>query len=770
MQNRDTGEMDVIHIYELDPVPEVDGVKVERTNDEDSGTAATTETDSTAETSTVSTAHGDEADVEGAQGIPAVRTSYLAIAQRKLELGTRPFLHPYAQCSFGIPLLIRVADLEGYTGRDLYDLVAGRVEKYTPKIIHPILHRGTKLASNDGLVHVDEGTDGGSPSRGRNPRGRHHRRQTTADMEDASAGKMPRYGFRLRLASRDGRRCAICQWYESCIGCHIPDDDSPTIVSCGDSIAIDWHLALDLKSEGFGWNISEASHTIPGQLSNGSNNILSGVKNHRTCSTGKGKYGNGAITLEECLDAFSKQEKVPDAYCSKCNDLRDQSKEMTLWRLPPVIIIHLKRFQWGELRRKLRDHVEFPTVGLDFSRIIAGAHGENDIESDADGSIKDTKDDAAMNGHGETPAEPTEDNKDVEADAKSDPHSDANNNNTNAKEGAESSASTNDLANQMKSLHVSPGSESLYDLYGVVHHQGTSSTGHYVATLKSESDGKWRLFNDAQIFEVNERDVVDSSAYILFYIRRDVKKAFSMHTVFTGNPGTGKTTVARILVKIYKALGILERGHLVECDRKNLVAGYTGQTAIKTSEMIDKALGGGLFIDEAYSLTQGGQGDFGREAVDTLLKRMEDERGEFIVIAAGYPNEMRQFLEINPGLLSRFDRTLNFPDYDAKELMEIAEVMFDAENLFLDIDSKAHLNKYIHRMLEHKHKYFGNARSVRKVVKEIARRQNLRLAEMPANKRTADLMRLITLEDFKDFKLIEQGENEELPRKGIGFR
>ena len=525
MQNRDTGEMDVIHIYELDPVPEVDVVKVERTNDEDSGTAATTETDSTAETSTESTGHGDEADVEGAQGIPAVRTSYLAIAQRKLELGTRPFLHPYAQCSFGIPLLIRVADLEGYTGRDLYDLVAGRVEKYTPKIIHPILHRGTKLASNDGLVHVDEGADGGSPSRGRNPRGRHHRRQTTADMEDASAGKMPRYGFRLRLASRDGRRCAICPWYESCIGCHIPDDDSPTIVSCGDSIAIDWHLALDLKSEGFGWNISEASHTIPGQLSNGSNTILSGVKNHRTCSTGKGKYGNGAITLEECLDAFSKQEKVPDAYCSKCNDLRDQSKEMTLWRLPPVIIIHLKRFQWGELRRKLRDHVEFPIVGLDFSRIIAGAHGENDIESDADGSIEDTKDDAAMNGHGETPAEPTEDNKDVEAGAKSDPHSDADNNNTNAKEGAESSASTNDLANQMKSLHVSPGSESLYDLYGVVHHQGTSSTGHYVATLKSESDGKWRLFNDAQIFEVNERDVVDSSAYILFYIRRDVKQA-----------------------------------------------------------------------------------------------------------------------------------------------------------------------------------------------------------------------------------------------------
>ncbi len=268
-----------------------------------------------------------------------------------------------------------------------------------------------------------------------------------------------------------------------------------------------------------------------------------------------------------------------------------------------------------------------------------------------------------------------------------------------------------------------------------------------------------------------KRDVDEMAKLVKYYteIGRDVKKAFSMHTVFTGNPGTGKTTVARILVKIYKALGILERGHLVECDRKNLVAGYTGQTAIKTSAMIDKAMGGGLFIDEAYSLTQGGQGDFGREAVDTLLKRMEDERGEFIIIAAGYPNEMRKFLEINPGLLSRFDRTLNFPDYDEDELMDIAHVMFDADNLFLDTDSKAHLRKYIGRMLEHKHKYFGNARSIRKVVKEIARRQNLRLAEMDSEKRTSDMMRMVTLEDFKDFKLIEQDEND-LPRKGIGFR
>lgn len=267
-----------------------------------------------------------------------------------------------------------------------------------------------------------------------------------------------------------------------------------------------------------------------------------------------------------------------------------------------------------------------------------------------------------------------------------------------------------------------------------------------------------------------KRDVDEMAKLVRYYteIGRDVKKAFSMHTVFTGNPGTGKTTVARILVKIYKALGILERGHLVECDRKGLVAGFTGQTAIKTSEMIDKAMGGGLFIDEAYSLTQGGQGDFGREAVDTLLKRMEDQRGEFIVIAAGYPNEMRKFLEINPGLMSRFDRTLDFPDYNAQELMEIAHAMFEKENLYLDLASKTHLEKYVKQMLEHKHKYFGNARSIRKVVKEIARRQNLRLASLPSNERTQDMVKTVMLDDFTDFKLMDQ--NNDTPRKGIGFR
>ena len=185
------------------------------------------------------------------------------------------------------------------------------------------------------------------------------------------------------------------------------------------------------------------------------------------------------------------------------------------------------------------------------------------------------------------------------------------------------------------------------------------------------------LLNDAlaQLRELvgldNIKKEVDEMTKLVRYYReigKDIKTSFSLHTVFKGNPGTGKTTIARLLVQIYKALGILERGHLVEVDRKSLVAGFVGQTAIKTNEMIDKAKGGGLFIDEAYSLTQGGNNDFGREAIETLLKRMEDERGEFMVIVAGYPEEMKQFIEANPGLMSRFDRTFDFGDYDVGEL------------------------------------------------------------------------------------------------------
>nr|MBP7478233.1 AAA family ATPase [Chitinophagales bacterium] len=166
--------------------------------------------------------------------------------------------------------------------------------------------------------------------------------------------------------------------------------------------------------------------------------------------------------------------------------------------------------------------------------------------------------------------------------------------------------------------------------------------------------------------------------------KKDVLNKFSLHSVFTGNPGTGKTSVARIVAKIYRALGILERGELIECDREKLVGGFIGQTAMKTNELIERARGSVLFIDEAYSLAQGSPGDYGYEAIDTLLKRMEDMRGELIVIVAGYPDRMNQFLESNPGLKSRFDRKFEFEDYTSEELMTIIIKMLEKEDLKLD--------------------------------------------------------------------------------------
>lgn len=246
-------------------------------------------------------------------------------------------------------------------------------------------------------------------------------------------------------------------------------------------------------------------------------------------------------------------------------------------------------------------------------------------------------------------------------------------------------------------------------------------------------------------------------------IGKDVTRSFSLHTVFTGNPGTGKTTVARIMARIFRALGVLERGHLVEVDREALVAGYIGQTAIKTAEKIDSAMGGVLFIDEAYSLLGSSENDFGKEAIEIILKRMEDNRGKFVVICAGYTGEMENFLKMNPGLKSRFDRKLNFPDYSEEELLLIAKNILAEQELVFDAGSEEYFRQHIKSLYSGRDKYFGNAREIRKSIAEAVKNQNLRLAEIPKSKRTAEMIKTVTLPDVTELSTAIKEE------KRLGF-
>ena len=210
----------------------------------------------------------------------------------------------------------------------------------------------------------------------------------------------------------------------------------------------------------------------------------------------------------------------------------------------------------------------------------------------------------------------------------------------------------------------------------------------------------------------------------------------SLHMVFTGNPGTGKTMMARMMARIYRSLDILSKGQLVEVDRSGLVAGYVGQTALKTQKVIEKAMGGVLFIDEAYALNGKSENDFGQEAIDTILKAMEDHRGDLVVIVAGYTELMDKFIHSNPGLESRFNRFLLFEDYTPEEMFEIFK-MRCGKGYVLAPEADPLVRDYIAE--ESADPSFGNARGVRNLFEHILVAQNNRLAKLPTVTRE-DLM------------------------------
>ena len=237
----------------------------------------------------------------------------------------------------------------------------------------------------------------------------------------------------------------------------------------------------------------------------------------------------------------------------------------------------------------------------------------------------------------------------------------------------------------------------------------------------------------------------------------------SLHAVFMGPPGTGKTTVARLLGRIFRHLGYLKRGHLVETDRSGLVAGYVGQTAIKADDVIAQAADGVLFIDEAYALASGGFNDFGKEAIEVLLKRMEDMRGNLVVVVAGYPDEMEVFIQSNPGLQSRFNRYFTFDHYRPETLIEIFKLYANKADFKLTEDAEDKLSEIIDRVYEKKHRGFGNARTMRNLFEKIIERQANRIVNLEPI--TEDMLITLTetdvpniLDTVKEILVFEGGD------------
>lgn len=223
----------------------------------------------------------------------------------------------------------------------------------------------------------------------------------------------------------------------------------------------------------------------------------------------------------------------------------------------------------------------------------------------------------------------------------------------------------------------------------------------------------------------------------------------------------------RAIANVYEVIRMLERGHLIDADGGDLVAGYVGQTSGKTKDLIAKAMGGILFIDEAYATTEGSNTGFGKKAIAALIKEMEDYRSEFGIIVAGYTKNMADFLESNPGLKSRFDQNFHFNDFSEPELWKIAVNMYENKGLQADKEAEKRIKTYISFLYENRDRFFGNARSIRKIVEKSSRNQELRMASLSKKQRTKKMMATLCIEDVKEFV---PNEEKTLKRQPLGFK
>lgn len=291
---------------------------------------------------------------------------------------------------------------------------------------------------------------------------------------------------------------------------------------------------------------------------------------------------------------------------------------------------------------------------------------------------------------------------------------------------------------EKKTKIIKPVKDFLHSIENYINAHLIPEVSRIITNTKMDENLQEIKKNDSPFDELNsltgltsiKNDVMQLVSFVQVQQVRKLhnKKAVpvSLHLVFTGNPGTGKTTVARILAEIYKKIGILETGQLVEVDRSDLVAGYVGQTALKTQAKVEEAIGGILFIDEAYTLSKDGN-DFGQEAIDTLLKAMEDHRDRFIVIVAGYPDLMERFINSNPGLRSRFNKYMYFEDYSADELIEIFKRMCDQNDYIIAEDASERIENHIINMVSAKDDNFANARDIRNIFERIITNQAARI-------------------------------------------